>query len=429
MKRLSFVIAAILLAWSAIAQDEVLVKGQDESEFRRPIRTDAKGRAQGSQGQKLLDPCDATTGWTVLGSDTEGLSTDLDHVEGTNSLEFDKVDSVADTVFAGIQKTLASVDVAQYMENNGFVLVSMNLSSLADVDYCFVRLGTDGSNYNEWRVDSEALSTGWVQVRYLFFAPSTAGNLGNGLSDASAVTYVALGCAFSAESSTLADIRVDNIAVNAGAQVMADFQSQAGAGGAGGLSVKVQDGDGTTLQDVQGDFADDLPYTLNGAMVGAVAYGDDGAKLDKVTLGATGGVQVEVVNHPAAFDESAGNVDVDIDNRTAVHGVPETSGQIVGTPVVVCAARDTSTDYKGCFYLKNQGGGGGGPFTAATWSTSSDNVDWTDPVDIGAPCNALTAGKSCIFCWNDSLRWMRLSVTAAAVANDTTAKCTYEGQK
>ena len=189
-----------------------------------------------------------------------------------------------------------------------------------------------------------------------------------------------------------------------------------------------QDGDSAVLADVLDTSADNMPYTLNGVKVECVMYGNDGATSDMVDLGPAGGIQIFVNNHPSAFDEGNSNVDVDVDNRTPVYGNAETSGTIVGAATVVCTARDVSTANKGCFYIKNQGGAGGGPFTAATWSSSAENVDWTDPVDMGAPCNALTTGKVCKFCWDDADRWIRASVTAAAAANDTTARCTYVGK-
>lgn len=229
MKRaLSLVLAicALLFAASAGAQNWTVIKGEDEDGFKRVIKSDTKGRVQGVQGQNLLDACDVVTGWAALSNDTTGIDVDLDHVEGTKSLEFDKVDGTDNKVYAGVEKTLTpAIDVASYMENNGWILLSLNVSATTDIAYCFVRLGTDASNYNEWRVDDDALSAGWQQVRFPFFAPSTAGNLGNGIS-ATSVSYAALGCYFDLETSTLADVRVDNLVINTGFQTSVDLQSQ-----------------------------------------------------------------------------------------------------------------------------------------------------------------------------------------------------------
>ena len=185
-----------------------------------------------------------------------------------------------------------------------------------------------------------------------------------------------------------------------------------------------QDGDSAVLADVLDTFTDNLAYTLNGGMQACVIYGDDGATLDMAAFGPAGGIQVFINNHPSAFDESNSNVNVDIDNHTPFYANAENSGTIVGAPTVVCAAVDVSTYGSGCFYIKNQGGAGGGAFTAATYSTSADNTDWTTPIALGTPCDALTTGQTCVFCWDSSFRWIRASVTAAAAANDTTVRCT-----
>ncbi|KXH75404.1 MAG: hypothetical protein AM326_03370 [Candidatus Thorarchaeota archaeon SMTZ-45] len=216
----------VLLGMSSLAQAQITtVRGEDENEWKRTLKTDTKGRLQGVQAQKVLHNCDSKADWTALSNDTTGIDEDLDHVEGAKSLEFDKVDGTDNTKLGGIQKTITSVDISHYMENNGFIMVSLNVSATTDIDYCFIRLGTDGSNYNEWRVDDDALSAGWQQIRFAFYAPSTAGNLGNGMA-ATAITYLALGCAFDLETSLLADIRVDNIAINTGFQTSADLSSQ-----------------------------------------------------------------------------------------------------------------------------------------------------------------------------------------------------------
>ena len=189
-----------------------------------------------------------------------------------------------------------------------------------------------------------------------------------------------------------------------------------------------QDGDSAVLADVLETFADNLAYTLNGGMQACVLYANDGATLDMGALGPAGGIQVFINNHPSAFDEANSRVDVDIDNHTSFYANAENSGTIVGAPTVVCAAVDVSTFDTGCFYIKNQGGAGGGAFTAATYSTSADNTDWTTPIALGTPCDALTTGQTCVFCWDESYRWIRASVTAAAAANDTTARCTRIGK-
>lgn len=178
------------------------------------------------QHYKVLDDCDATAGWTALNTDTTGLTTDLDHVWKTKSLEFDKVDGAANTIFGAIQKTLTSFSLNKHIEEGGgFILFSINLSSLTDVAYAFIRLGTDNANYNEFRIADDDLTTGWNNVRMPLTRPDTAGATGDGW-DTSAITYVCVGVAFDLQNNLLADIRVDSLMINSGMQVSADITAQ-----------------------------------------------------------------------------------------------------------------------------------------------------------------------------------------------------------
>lgn len=166
-----------------------------------------------AQQHKHIEECEATTGWTVLGNDTINLATTVNHVFGQNALEFDKVNGAANTKIAGIQKTLTSMNLIPYHVGGGHLLMSIYLSSLTGIDYIFLRLGTDSSNYNEWQVDSDNLVEGWNLCACISAHPETV--QGNGWNDV-AVTYVAAGAAFDAETDTLADIAMDRIAYNTG---------------------------------------------------------------------------------------------------------------------------------------------------------------------------------------------------------------------
>ena len=245
-------VLGLLIPWTGAAQDETLIKGQGPREFRRPIKVAGSGRLTG--GIHVIDACEATTGWTALGNDTTGLDTDLDHVLGAKSLEFDKVDGAANTVFGGVQRAITSLDVSFLVENSGSFGYSLNVSATTDIAYCFLRLGTDGSNYNEWRIDDSDLSAGWNSLRFNADAPSSAGALGAGWNP-SIVLYLALGCSFDLETSTLAALRVDHITANVGLQVAADINASSSSGSSatkvnlvkvGGNDVDVDAGNSTT---------------------------------------------------------------------------------------------------------------------------------------------------------------------------------------
>ncbi len=158
----------------------------------------------------LLDNMDATTGWSVISDDTDNLATTTTHVLGTNALTFDKVDGTADTVIAGITKTLSSVDLSGYRSED-CITFSFLIPTLTDVAKVFIRLGTSASHYNEWQIDdSELTANTWLRANVpLGNVTSVTGNGWN----QSSIDYIAIGVTFDAETDTLAAIIFDHIGV------------------------------------------------------------------------------------------------------------------------------------------------------------------------------------------------------------------------
>ena len=157
-----------------------------------------------------FDDMNATTGWTVLGDDTATLTTTTNHLVGTAALSFAKVNGDDNTVFGGIQKTITSVDLGD-ISLHDLIQVAFQIPSLAVVDYVFVRVGTDSSNYNEWRAPVlELTAATWETLGVTVGSANFSGNTGNGWNP-SAVTYIAVGVAFNAETDALADILFDHL--------------------------------------------------------------------------------------------------------------------------------------------------------------------------------------------------------------------------
>ncbi|MFO7902298.1 MAG: hypothetical protein R6U98_06550 [Pirellulaceae bacterium] len=217
----------LVLWWVPLAHGAGVSKGRINGDGKtQALNVDDDGRQV--TRQIVIDECDATTGWAGLNTDTTGVAAALDHVFGAKSLEFDKVDGAANTVFGVVAKTLSpALNLTTLLENSGVVQYSLNVSALTDIDYCLLRLGTDSSNYNEWRVSDDDLSTGWNLLRFNIDVPSTAGNTGDGWSSG-AVTYVAVGCAFDAQDDTIADVRVDHIVAYSGQLVSSEVGVSAG---------------------------------------------------------------------------------------------------------------------------------------------------------------------------------------------------------
>lgn len=173
----------------------------------------------------VIDQMDVTTGWAALGNDTLNLATTKKHVLGTDALTFDKVDGLANTVFGAIEKTFSSINLGG-LSPHDIIQTVVFMSSVAAVDYVFVRLGTDSSNYNEWRIDGESL-TGSVFLNLVFEIgdASHAGITGNGW-DASAVTYGVVGVAFNAETDALSGIVFDELSFHTNQHVSASLNSE-----------------------------------------------------------------------------------------------------------------------------------------------------------------------------------------------------------
>lgn len=144
----------------------------------------------------------ATSGWTVLGNDTINLTTDVSHVLGTASLEFDKTDGLANTKLAGVYRTV-DWNWHDVMPSDKIV-AAVQCSALTNVDYAFVRLGTSASHYTEWRLaDSSMTAAVWsiFNVAVSGFTSQT----GNGVLWDN-IDYLVVGVAFDAENNALADI-------------------------------------------------------------------------------------------------------------------------------------------------------------------------------------------------------------------------------
>jgi len=161
------------------------------------------------QRQLDLANCNDYTEFTTLGNDTTNLADTLDHVFGTGAIIFDKINGADDTVYAGVQQTITSLNFSEIFESGAFVGLGCKLTSIADVVSVFIHIGTDSSNYNcwEWGVDNLTVDR-WMALRAATSQPYCS--VGNGWNQA-AVTYVAFGVEFSDESDTLADIKFDNV--------------------------------------------------------------------------------------------------------------------------------------------------------------------------------------------------------------------------
>lgn len=190
------------------------------------VRISDFGALQASPEQHhTFDAMNATTGWAALSNDTLNLATTKKHILGTDALTFDKVNGAANTIFAGIAKTISSVDLGDISPHD-LIQTMCYLPTLTDVAYVFVRVGTDSSNYAEWRVADTDLTAATFEVLALSVGDSSyAGITGNGWNP-SAITYIVVGVAFDAETNALAGIVFDEVSFHTNQHTSATLNAE-----------------------------------------------------------------------------------------------------------------------------------------------------------------------------------------------------------
>lgn len=161
------------------------------------------------QRARDIQNCNNAADFTALNNDTTGIADSANHVFGTGAVTFNKVNGSANTVFGAIAATISSLNITDIFEDGAFVGMAMYLPSLSNLSYAFIRLGTDASNYNEWRWPvADLTASTWISLRKPTAQPATYA--GNGW-DSTAITYVCLGVAMGAETDTLAGVVVDHV--------------------------------------------------------------------------------------------------------------------------------------------------------------------------------------------------------------------------
>jgi len=152
---------------------------------------------------------DTAADWTAVDADTVNVASEPHHITGSAAIEFDKVNGVPGTVFAHVYRTFApALDLSRFGPDDE-IQAYLNVPNIANVAYAFIRLGTDVSNYTEWRLADASIAAGTWQAFHIALAGSTAAGLtGNGY-DLSAIAYAEVGVAFDAAANALADILWD----------------------------------------------------------------------------------------------------------------------------------------------------------------------------------------------------------------------------
>lgn len=157
---------------------------------------------------KFIDRMDDSTNWTALGNDTTNLADSSVRILGKYSLEFDKADGTDNSTIAGAYRTI-SLDVdTEGAQLHDKLQWTIYLSALTNVANCFVKLGTDATNNNQYLVADTSLRTGWTLCTAVLGEPYAVNGTGWNPND---IKYMQVGVTFDAETDDLADIKVDSV--------------------------------------------------------------------------------------------------------------------------------------------------------------------------------------------------------------------------
>jgi hypothetical protein len=312
-----------------------------------------------AEAHHIWDQLDATTGWAAVDTDTENLATSTNHILGSAALTFDKANTGANNTAAMIEKTVTTVDMGDVSPHDIFQ-TPIYLSDTSNVDYVFCRLGTDSSNYNEWRIAGENLTQGeWEILAFVVGDASFIGNTGNGW-DQTAISYVALGVNFDLESRTLTGIQFDQFSYHTNQHTTTSINAEVSSsvsspnvkvnGWAG--SVSTNDGVATngTLRVTQANdvtvnvAASSLPLPSGAAT--AANQLPDGHNVTVDNAAGASAVNIQDGGNSITVDDGGSSLTVDgtvtVNQPVDVKGEVAEGAAISGTDPVIFAGKDIS---------------------------------------------------------------------------------------
>ncbi|HEB26527.1 MAG TPA: hypothetical protein ENI05_01950 [Porticoccus sp.] len=172
----------------------------------------------------VFDALDAVGSWLILDDATANFTTTKKHVLGTDALIFDKVNG-SGTFAAVIDQTITAVDLGKPSPHDLLQTV-IYIPDLADVAYVLVRVGTDDTNYNEWRIPDSALTAATFETLIFNIGDAAhAGITGNGWNP-SVITYIALGVQFDGEDDALVGIIFDEFSFHTNQHTSAELNAE-----------------------------------------------------------------------------------------------------------------------------------------------------------------------------------------------------------
>ena len=151
------------------------------------------------------------TDWAAMNADTLNVVSDLNHIRGRFAIEFDKVAGAPTTIFAALVNDSLNLDCSRFLQTDEIEAL-FQIPDLTNVAYVAIRLGTDATNYNEWRMADTAITAAVWQKFSARVSECEIAVVGNGW-DPKTVTYCAFVVAFDAAANALADMFLDSIEI------------------------------------------------------------------------------------------------------------------------------------------------------------------------------------------------------------------------
>lgn len=128
---------------------------------------------------KVLHACDVTTGWSIFSDTTSLAQNTTSFKEGTASLQLNFTQTATNRSAAF--RTITSTDISAMAKMGFFARVASNVKA----SRFEIRIGTDSSNYNEYRYTG-AIESGWTFCEFDLASPfSTTGS-----PNLAAITYM-----------------------------------------------------------------------------------------------------------------------------------------------------------------------------------------------------------------------------------------------
>lgn len=185
-------------------------------QFNKAVKTIRINDTSLPQGV-VLDPCEATTGWTANSTASNLTLDNVNYAAGSGSLSFDVT-----TGTGSISKTLTStVDLTSQL-NQASLFYYLYLPTGSQLTSTEIRWGSSSSNYYS-RVstttnEGNAFATGWNLIRGDWLGATVVGS-----PTVSAISYLYIGVTVTANQT---GIKVDNIVSNMGLYRTLEYYSK-----------------------------------------------------------------------------------------------------------------------------------------------------------------------------------------------------------